>query len=385
MTLPLRTYITHSNLLYHLVRPARGGAAGVVIVFSFLLFIASKAGLLGIPLAAVVLSWFFKYAYILFDHTVRGFDEPPTLDIQMVNPLSEMRPLAQVLILGLIFFAVQLTREYLGVPTAFALALICAFFLPASVGVLGLDSHIFKALNPLAWFHLVRGLGLLYAAVLLVIMGYAAALDLLSILGVWLPIELAVWMFAVLSIFSFLGGAIYERRDALNLVTWASPERTDDLKSKEQRREDEAMVLEAYGSMRANNHIRSWQLMAAWLKSRGDQSEDYAWLCERTASWDDPRFITRLTEERVARLLALKRTGEALDVVSRRLGADPSFRPKSAADTLTMAQLAARGGGMPRVARTLLSDFAARFEGDPRVAIAFALAQHLSSHAPAKL
>jgi hypothetical protein len=51
---------------------------------------------------------------------------------------------------------------------------------------------------------------------------------------------------------------------------------------------------------------------------------------------------------------------------------------------LTVAQLAARGGGMPRVARTLLSDFTARFEGDPRVAVAAALAQHLSSHTPTK-
>lgn len=357
----------------------------MVIVFAFLLFIASKAGLLGIPLAAVVLSWFFKYAYILFDHTVRGFDEPPTLDIQMVNPLSEMRPLAQVVILGLIFFTVKLTLQYLGFPAAFALALTCVFFLPASVGVLGLDSNILKAVNPIAWVHLARGLGLYYWAVLLVIVGYGVSLDLLSILDLWLPINFALWMFAVLSVFSFLAGAIYERRDALGVATWASPERTADLKAKEQRREHESMVLEAYGSMRANNHIRSWQLMADWLKSRGDQPEDYAWLCERTASWDDPRYITRLTEERVTRLLALKRTGEALDVVSLRLSADPGFRPKSAADTLTVAQLAARGGGVPRVARTLLCDFAARFEGDPRVAVASALAQHLSSAAPPKL
>jgi hypothetical protein len=375
---------TRSKLLTHLVRPARGGAAAVVIVFAFLLFIASKAGLLGIPLAALVLSWFFKYAYILFDHTVRGFDEPPTLDIQMLNPWGELRPWTQVLILGLLGFAVKLAFDYLGFPGAFALAVICVFFLPASVGVLGLESNLLKALNPLAWVHLVRGLGLLYGAVLLVIVGYWVALDLLSMLDLWLPIDLAFGLFTVLSVFSFLSGAIYERRNELDVETWASPERSADLKDKEQRREHEAVLLDAYGAMRANNHIRSWQLMADWLKSRGDQPEDYAWLCERTASWDDPRYIKRLTEERVARLLSLKRTGEALDVVSRRLGVDPGFRPKTAADTLTVAQLAARGGGMPRVARTLLSDFAARFEGDPRVAVAAALAQHLSPHMPTK-
>jgi len=63
--------------------------------------------------------------------------------------------------------------------------------------------------------------------------------------------------------------------------------------------------------------------------------------------------------------------------VAQRLKMDPGFRPKSAADTLNVAQLAARGGGNPRVARVLLSDFAARYAGDPRVAAAEALVQHL--------
>ena len=36
-----------------------------------------------------------------------------------------------------------------------------------------------------------------------------------------------------------------------------------------------------------------------------------------------------------------------------------------------------RGGGASRVAKLLLSDFAARFAGDPRVAVAQSLAQHL--------
>jgi hypothetical protein len=134
--------------------------------------------------------------------------------------------------------------------------------------------------------------------------------------------------------------------------------------------------------MRADAHIKCWQTLSDWLKERGNTPEDYGWLCERTVSWDDPRYITRLTEDYVARLLTLQRTGEALDVVAKRLSLDPKFRPKSAADTLTIAQLAARGGGVPKVARILLSDFAGRFVGDPRVATADALKSHLGPHTP---
>jgi hypothetical protein len=179
-------------------------------------------------------------------------------------------------------------------------------------------------------------------------------------------------MFGLLSVFRFLPGSLFEGRSESDGKAWAS------------RREDEAVVNDAYGSMRASNPVRSWKVLVDWLKSRGDQPEDYAWLCTRIASWDDASFITRLTEQRVARLLALKRMGEALDVVARRLTLDPRFRPKSAADTLTVAQLAARGGGVPRVARALVSDFAARFEADPRVAVAGSLARHLRAQATSK-
>jgi hypothetical protein len=65
------------KIIPHLLRPARGGAAGVVIVFAVLLSLVAKGGLMGIPATLILTSWFFKYAYILFDHTVRGFDEPP--------------------------------------------------------------------------------------------------------------------------------------------------------------------------------------------------------------------------------------------------------------------------------------------------------------------
>jgi len=374
----MRRASVHSKLIHHLLRPARGGAAAVVVVFAFLLAIASGNGLVGIPLDLIVISWYFKYAYILFDHTVRGFDEPPTLAIEMVNPVNEQRPLGQVVILGLIYFAVKQAQQYLGVPAAFALAGVCLFFLPASVAVLGLENNILKAAYPVEWIRLVHGLRWLYGAVILVIFGYALGLGVLWKLNVPIPVEIAAGMFALLSVFSFLGGALYERRDELGIETWVSPERTEALKDKEILREHDKLVLDAYGLMRANSHVKSWQVLAEWLKSRGNTPEDYRWLCERTVTWDDPRYITRLTEELVARLLMLKRSGEALDAVAKRLILDPSFRPKSAADTLSIAQLAYQGGGAPRVARALLSDFAARFAGDPRVAVAEALAHHLT-------
>jgi hypothetical protein len=223
---------------------------------------------------------------------------------------------------------------------------------------------------------LVRGLSWWYPAVLALIAGYGMALVGPDRLELWLPLELAAGMFAVLSVFSTLAGVIYERRDVLGLETWHSPERKAERLRQEELRQSDRVVDEAYGQMRADAHVRAWQTLHNWLASRGHAPEDYRWLCGRVGNWGDSRYITRLHEEYVDRLLALTRNGEALDVVAVRLRADPTFRPKSAAATLQVAAIAVRGGA-PRVARVLLADFAQRFQGDPQIDAAAALAREL--------
>src|SRR3984957_11867609 len=181
----------HPNLIRHLIRPARGGAAGVLIVFAMLFSLAVQAGLIGIPLAFILTSWFFKYAYILFDHTVRGFDEPPTLDIQMLNPLDEQRPLAQVVILGLIYVAVKFAEAKLGSAVATVIAAAALLLLPASVAILGLEGNILKAAYPVAWMRMVLQLGPMYALVLAIIGGYAMLIGFLGPWGLGVPVQIA--------------------------------------------------------------------------------------------------------------------------------------------------------------------------------------------------
>jgi hypothetical protein len=295
----------------------------------------------------------------------------------MLNPFDEQRPLAQVAILGLIYFAVNFAQRTIGPTSGLVIAVVAALFLPASVAILGLERNIFKAVYPVALGRMVLRLGPLYALVLAIIAGYSLLIALLGRWELWLPVQIAIFMFCLLSIFSVLGGALYERRHELELETWVSPERTEELLRKQVLRQSEKEVTEAYGQMRAGSHADAWQLLQTWLTARGNAPDDYRWLCGRVATWGDPRYVTRLTQDYVDRLLTLKRNGEALDVVSARLTADPSFRPKSAAVTLQIARIAAGGGGTPRVARTLLADFPARFAGDPCVTAANELARHL--------
>ena len=231
-----------TSLPHHMLRPARGGAAGVVVVFAILLTIAAKAGFAGIPLALIVVSWLFKYAYVLFDHVVRGVDEPPALDITMVNPLNEQRPIGQIIIVAAVGALAKLTAVMLSPVAGAALAIAGLFFLPASVAILGLEGSMLKAVYPVALGRMVAGLGLMYAAVLGIIAGVILALWLTTQLALWMPVQFAFGMFALLSIFSSLGGALYERRHELGLETWHSPERTADKERQAEVKKSEHLV-----------------------------------------------------------------------------------------------------------------------------------------------
>lgn len=365
------------NLLPHLLRPARAGAAAVIVIFSLILSIAMRGGLLGIPAIFILTSWFFKYAYILFDHTVWGYDEPPVLDIQMLNPLDEQRPLAQLVIAGLAFGAVAFTASHFGAAPAGLLAAASLLVFPASVAVLGLERNILLAVYPLALARMIRGLGPAYVFVLVLIGVYAVGIGSLVKWVPVMPLELALTMFGILSLFSILGGALYERRHELGLDTRKSPERTRELALQAELRENHVLVTEAYGQMRAGEHIKAWAMLQDWLASRGRTIADYHWLCERVSHWHDPRYSNRLTEEYLERLLALKEHGLALDALRQHWARDPSFRPKTAAATLRLAELAAQGGGQPRLARALVGDFDRRFPDDPGVGAARALAEKL--------
>jgi hypothetical protein len=360
-----------------MLRPARGGAAGVVLVFAVLMSIAAKAGLPGLPLGLILLSWLFKYAYILFDHVVRGVDEPPALDITMVNPLNEQRPIAQILILAAVAALVKLTATAFSPAAGTILTVVALLFFPASVAILGLESNMFKAVYPVALVRMVAGLGGMYAAVLGIIAGVIGVVGLTAKLNLWMPMEIAIGMFAVLSIFSSLGGALYERRHELGLETWHSPERTAEKERRADLKQSENVVTDAYAQVRVGAHANAWAVLQSWLASRGHAVEDYRWVRDCVVAWPDARYADRLTQEYVDRLLTAKRDGEALDAVRERLRSDKAFRPKSAAATLHIAQLAARGGGAARVARILLSDFGERFAGSPLIETAAALERHL--------
>ncbi len=362
----------------YLFRPLSGGAPSLIVIFALGLTIAAQAGLLGLALGIILTSWFWKYAFILFDYTARGVKEPPALDIQMMNPVDEQRPLALLLILCAMYGVCHALSTGVGARSAMFVGSIFAFCLPATTAVLALECNILPALNPLAWVKLIAQLGSHYLLVLAVTAGYGLLLKWVWTGQLWLPVQLAISLFCSLSMFSLLAGLLYEQRDRVGLEVWHSPERTRARQESEDLKESAKAVDEAYGQMRSGKHIAAWKLLADWLESRQHRLEDYAWLCQRVESWGDDRYRTRLLQEYLDKLLAANQNAKALSVTEQALRGNKEFRPKSGTSTLRLAHIAASGGA-PRTARLLIEDFPARFANDTNARAAEALLARINA------
>ena len=67
--------MTLPSLLTHLRRPLSPAPLLLIAAFAILLTLATRGGLLGVPLGFIVLSWFLKYAFVILDTAARGLDE----------------------------------------------------------------------------------------------------------------------------------------------------------------------------------------------------------------------------------------------------------------------------------------------------------------------
>ncbi len=369
------------RLLALLLLPLRPAPLLLIVSFALGLTLAARAGLFGLPLALILLSWLFKYAYVVLDTTARGFDEPPVLSVDMVNPANEQRPLGQLLIIGVFYAGTGAAEPLIGTATVAALRVGALMLLPASVAVLGVSGSVFEAVNPVVLVKMIRRLGSSY---LLIVAATAAPVTLAWLMVVhvfdWmalpLALVLALLMYACLAAFSVIGGVLYDKRTELGLDAWKSPERDRERSERETRLRHERVIDELYGHWRGGARTEALQAAHQWLAARGHAFEDFDWLCERLLAWPDRRLAQRLAQELITRLLDAKRATQALNVSRRHLDADAGFRPTRAAELIRLVNVA-RDGGDRVLARRLLADFDQHYANDPAAPVARELHQDL--------
>lgn len=368
-----------ATVVRFLVIPLRMAPALLIATFSLLLVLATKATLLGIPLAFVLLSGFFNYAFILLDGIADGAHELPVLSIEMLNPISGQRSLVLLIVIVIAFFASSAATYWFGPWFAIAGAVVCATVLPAMIAVQGATGSVAQSLNLLTCFRLMQRLGTDYALIL-------AGIGLLGIAGVaivsasggTLPliVRIALLMYGWLAIFALIGGVLFERRLDLGLDDSLVVEPDEASTDAQRERMRTQLVDRIYAEWRGGARETAWQTIGTHLAKSIDQGADpmveLRWLYERIARWPDPRLANRLAQELLPRLMATRHTGEALDIVRARLKADADFRLPASNDLLNLVRLARDAGDRP-TARALLRDFHRFYPDDSRRTAADAL------------
>jgi hypothetical protein len=335
----------------YLIFPFRGGSLALAVTFTLGLALARHAGWLGIPLALLLTSWFFKYCFILLDAVITGAHEPPVLSIEMVNPIDEQRPLAQALLIaGGAYLAFELGKHTTAA-CGWLLAMLLLFLLPASIAVLAMSGNPLRAAWPPELLSLVRGVGRDYLVPVAAIVAFAVLLVGFARLDVpgWLLV--AGSQLGLLLVFALVGGALYEHRLELGIEFKSTRERHEERAQREHVSERNRTLEKAYRKFQVAKPLEGWQEIEAWLKLHGgaDDSTDKLLLEHRAVlaavlRWDDARPGDRLTDELVSLYLARRETGRALEVVEERLSSNARYRPKQAAYASRLAELAAAAG-----------------------------------------
>jgi hypothetical protein len=371
------THMTAQTLQRYLALPLKTAPLLLIIVFSLLLWMASRAGLFGLPLTLILMSWFFKYAFVLLDYTTDGVEEPPVLSMEMINPASEQRSLVLLIVVVGIFFASDAASYWFGPMLGALLAFALVFILPAIVAVQGATGSLLQSLNLSRCLRLIGKLGRDYALIVVcaaVLLGIAFALS--RMYSVPLLLRLGFTMYAWLAMFAVIGGVLFERRLDIGLDAAYSPERIDAKKTAEIEHERDRLVDRIYAEWRGGSHITACKTVTELLRESPAPGDELEWLYAKTAAWPDARLPNQLAQAWLPYLFKAKRNGRVLEVLKERLATDRSFRPATSQQVLRCVRLA-RDGGERNVARTLLEDFAERYPNDTLQAVAEDLSSEL--------
>ncbi len=345
------------GLLRHALRPTRPAALLLIGVLTLLLELASRSWLLfGLPLLLIALSWLFKYAYVLLEIAAEGIDEPPVLSVEMVNPV-EQRPLMQFGICA----AGAGVAWWVGGAAGYALAAALLLLLPATAAVLGVTGSAIEAVNPLTLARVIRGLGWHYVVLVALTVAFGLVMFGLEWLPVWDVVKIAAAQWLLLALFSVIGGAIYERREALGYEPQVSPERTAERAQRERLQRRDRMLDDAFVPARVHDAARVIEPLRHWLAATNgaDLVTDSRAFLARAATWNDARAHALVAQAVIARLVATREFMPALELLDAARRALPGVAVTTPAD-LRVLIAQARATGRRRFAEQLEA------EGSPR-------------------
>jgi pentatricopeptide repeat protein len=313
----------------------------MVGVFSLLLTLFGVSGMYGLIGTFFIQVWVFKYCYVLIEHLANGAREPPVMDTDMLSPL-EIRPWVQVFIIVVGGGACYL----LGGRAGAVLGVVLLALFPATVAILGVGERPWQAVNPVALYRVIRGLGPLYLAILaaLVVIGALAWIVTLK-----LPLHIvghALRLLLELSFYSLIGGAIFLRRSQLGFEPRSSPERTAARDENERIKLRARMIDDVFQQVRMGKYVDATAPLAHWLRDVDGElaARDSYYVAEQAVRWENAQALNTIGSTLIRHLLRAGRPDAALAVFEILRSRSAALTMDSAHDLRTLAEYAESTG-----------------------------------------
>jgi hypothetical protein len=324
-----------------LLWPLHLTALVLLVVLALLLSFAASNGLFGIVLFCLVTIIACKYGFVLLDHAANGDREPPSLSIEMLQP-GDLRPLLALALPGLALWA----WAGLGGFSGSAIALLLCALLPASLGLLAVDSRRAHALLPTQLLRFAIGLGPQY----LLVLAYIGAAALLAGLGVAGHVGgVLLWALALYLLWSgctLIGMACYQRRFEIGHEPVHSPERDAERAARERAVLRGRFIDDLYVAVRLRKQGEGRALLAARLGRVPQEHlvEECDALLAAAEGWQLPRVLAWVAETLLTTLLSHGQPEASLALATRLLHLQPQFRFDTAGPRETLQQLALQSG-----------------------------------------
>jgi hypothetical protein len=310
------------------------------ILISFVLWMVSFMQMMGLwGLIAVFLmnTWVLKYCFVLIEQIADGATEPPVMDSDMLSPF-ETRPLTQSIVLiagGTLCWKV-------GGDAALVIAALLLLAFPAQVALVAMGDNAFRALNPLAWIRVVRGLGPFYAMLLAALALFAGINWLVGRLFDAMTIRVAVFLMSEVGFFGLIGASIWLRRRQLGFEPSRSPERTEERAETQRVKLRARMMDEVFEHARSGKYVDATAPLARWLGELDSNLavRDALHVAEQTLKWQLPLALNPIGSTLIRHLLRFGRPDAALAVYEMFRKRSPQFTMDSAADLRTLAEYA---------------------------------------------
>lgn len=337
------------------------------LVYLAMLAAASLAGFLplaGIIISLLILFGLLKYGYAVLSHTASGNLSPPKLwsnDLAGENNL----PLRQLVVFVLMAVVIGLAGQ-LSPLAGIAVLLFMLFSMPASVMSMALLGSIVEALNPAALARIIGRIGwpylILYVFLLLLSGGSKVAAGLLEpVLPDWLLMITGVFITGYFTVIMFhmMGYVVYQYHEPLGYGNVREFDRTEDVPaSKAEVPVDpflnEINILVSEGKLEAAKGRLKERLR---LAGTPDERERYHRLLKLSG---DKAELAHHGATYLRGLVELGRNGQALDVFSDCLDADPEFQVSDGQLAYGLGSLA-HDRGRHDLALRILNRFAQRY------------------------